>query len=77
MGRNPTIGGSGMTLEELRQDQKEAIYLRSELLLHLSQISRLEGQFSALVAHVKDQDTKIERLQRKQITFAGVHKPTP
>ncbi len=61
-----TIGGSGMTRIELDEAQKEALYLRSELLLHLSKISRLEGQVEALIYGAREHNKKIEKLETKQ-----------
>lgn len=45
---------------------------RSELLLHLSRISRLEGQVEALLEAAIKTAKQIEELQTKQIALDGL-----
>ena len=45
---------------------------RSELLFHLSRISRLEGQVKALLEIVRKNVKQIEELQAKQIALDGL-----
>jgi len=47
------------------QDSKMDLEARAELLLHLSRISRLEGQVEALLKTVYDHARKIEMLEDK------------
>jgi hypothetical protein len=45
---------------------------RRKITMLKSQVDRLEGKFDGLIEHVKDQDKKIERLQRNQLPFTKI-----
>ena len=45
---------------------------RRTIVVLKSQVDRLEGKVEGLIEHVKEQDKKIERLQRNQLTFTKI-----
>ena len=45
---------------------------RRKITMLKSQVDRLQGKVDGLIDYIKDQDKKIERLQRNQLTFTKI-----
>ncbi len=64
--------GDGMTPAEKNRDYQDKLEINAELLLHLSKISRLEGQVKGLLEAVQSQAKSIQKLQDKQSKLDGL-----